>query len=141
MSVTLTDIKNRFPALYDQAKAKFKADVFITLVLEEITPLIDFEFWKTYTDIVIKLTVAHNLELETQKYIRKGNTGLETSRSVVGQYSVSYAAPILRSIEDSFKTQYSIEIDRIRDSISPQFIVHPLTTDSYIYANYWNYYQ
>lgn len=128
---TVADIKARFPSLYAQAKKikDFNVDAFINIIIIEITPFIDYEFWGDYSSIITKLTVAHNLDLELMKFKRNGNVGLEQSRTVVGQYSVSYAAPMLGKVSDQYQTQYSIQIDELRTSLTPHFITQPLTFD------------
>lgn len=124
--ITLAYVKTRYPTLYSRLDKK-TADAFInTLILEAFQTVDQSVLGSRYYD-AIRLTVASNIYKEINRAsVAVGTTGLETSRSVSGQYSVSYANDAVNAVKGSLGAnlnEYEVELENIYRSVQPPFYV------------------
>jgi hypothetical protein len=126
--VTPAIIKRRYPSLYDRLP-KNAANEFINELILEAYKLIDPTIFGDSYSIAVRLYVASNIHKEVNRAaVKTGVSGVITSRTVSGQYSVSYAngnaakAAPLNHIDNELN-EYDLELERLYRLFNVPFMI------------------
>lgn len=125
--VTPKIISIRYPTIYSRFDQSTVDDFINLIILEAYSSLNPAIFGSDYPKAV-KLYVAAEMQKEIDRSnTESGTVGLESSRTVVGEYTVSYQNRFINGSTDQLdanKNEYEIELERLFRQYVPTFIVN-----------------